>query len=221
MFDLLPHLIIIGIATALEPVQLVTFIAVLSSTHGIRAGWAFLTGWLASLFTVALLTWVAAARLGRYASDVVQRRGVRRTTLVIELVLGVSLLVYALHRSRRGPHPHKESRLSIRGNSLTITHAAVVGLLIPPWPLVVAGAVDVVRADVGAAGSVVAMLVFMAAATSTLGAMQLVAVRSPVSSARQLARLREWLEPHSDRLITVIAVLVGLWLVVHGVRRWD
>ena len=107
MFDLLPHLIVIGIATALEPVQLVTFIAVLSSTHGLRAGWAFLAGWVVSLLTVTAITWVAAAEVAQYASDVTQRRGVRRATLAIELILGVGLLAFGLYRIRH--HPDRKS----------------------------------------------------------------------------------------------------------------
>ena len=220
MLDLLSHLLIIGLATAVEPVQVLTFIAVLSSTHGIRSGWAFLAGWLTSLLTVSFLTWVAAARISRYASDVTQRRGVRQTVLIVEVALGVSLLLYALYRTRRHPGPVRPSRLGAPGSTLTTTHAAVVGLLIPPWPLIIAGAVDVLRSDIGFAHSLIAMAVFVAAATSTIAAMQLWAVRSPKSSMDHLARVRAWIEPHSEHLVTILAVLVGVWLLVHALRRW-
>ncbi len=220
MLDLLSHLMIIGLATALEPVQVLTFIAVLSSTHGIRSGWAFIAGWLTSLLTVTFLTWVAAARISQYASDMTQRRGVRKATLIVEVVVGLCLLVYALFRVRRHPGPVHPSRIGAPGTTLTTTHAAVVGLLIPPWPLVVAGAVDVLRSDVGVTQSVVAMAVFVAASTSTIAAMQLWAVRSPKSSMDHLARVRAWMEPHSEHLVTIIAVLVGVWLLVHALRRW-
>ena len=220
MLDLLSHLMIIGLATALEPVQVLTFIAVLSSTHGIRSGWAFLAGWLTSLLTVAFLTWVAAARISQYASDMTQRRGVRKATLIVEVVVGLCLLVYALYRVRRHPGPVHPSRIGAPGTTLTTTHAAVVGLLIPPWPLIIAGAVDVLRSDVGVTQSVIAMAVFVAASTSTIAAMQLWAVRSPKSSMDHLARVRAWMEPHSEHLVTIIAVLVGIWLLVHALRRW-
>ncbi len=220
MLDLLSHLMIIGLATALEPVQVLTFIAVLSSTHGIRSGWAFLAGWLMSLLTVAFLTWVAAARISQYASDMTQRRGVRKATLIVEVVVGLCLLLYALYRVRRHPGPVHPSRIGAPETTLTTTHAAVVGLLIPPWPLIIAGAVDVLRSDVGVTQSVVAMAVFVAASTSTIAAMQLWAVRSPKSSMDHLARVRAWMEPHSEHLVTIIAVLVGIWLLVHALRRW-
>lgn len=220
MVDLLLHLIVLGLATAIEPVQVLTFIAVLSSTHGIRSGWAFIAGWIASLLGVAVLTWVASARIARYASDVSQQRGVRRGTLVVEIVVGVCLVAYAAYRIRRHPGPVHPSRLGAPGTTLTTTHAAFVGLLIPPWPLVIAGAVDVLRADVSIAGTVVAMAVFVIAATSSIAAMQLWAIRSPKSSMDHLARVRAWVEPHSEHLVTIIAVLVGVWLLVHGLRRW-
>lgn len=220
MLDLLSHLLIIGLATALEPVQVLTFIAVLSSTHGIRSGWAFIAGWLASLLTVALLMWVASARISQYASDVSQRRGVRQATLIVEVVVGSCLLLYALNRVRRHRGPVRPSRLGAPGTTLTTGHAAVVGLLIPPWPLIIAGAVDVLRSDIGVAQSFIAMAVFVAAATSTIAAMQLWAIRSPISSMAHLARVRAWMEPHSEHLVTIIAVLVGGWLVVHALRRW-
>ncbi len=220
MLDLLSHLMIIGLATAIEPVQVLTFIAVLSSTHGIRSGWAFIAGWLTSLLSVALLTWVAAARISQYASDVAQRRGVRQATLIVEVVVGFCLLLYALYRIRRHPGPVRLSRLGAPGTTLTTTHAAVVGLLIPPWPLIIAGAADVLRSDVGVAQSFIAMAAFVAAATSTIAAMQLWAIRSPKSSMDHLARVRAWMEPHSEHLVTIIAVVVGVWLLVHGLRRW-
>lgn len=218
--DLLSHLIIIGIATALEPVQVVTFIAILSSSHGIRAGWAFLAGWIASLSIVGLATWLAAARISDLTADVFEHRGVRRGFVIAELTVGVGLLLYSLWRIWRGPRPPHESRLSVRGTTLTTRHAAFVGLLIPPWPLVIAGALDVLRADVGVARSLVALVVFLAAATSLIFAMQIWAIESPESSMRHLARARAWLEPHTEHLITLIAVLVGLWLVVRSLRRW-
>ena len=220
MFDLLFHLVIIGVATALEPVQLIAYVGVISTRQGIRAGWAFLGGWIASLLTVSLLTWVAAAQVSSYASDVVERRGVRRGILAVELILGLALLAYAIYRERRGPRPAHESRLKVGGATMTTTHAALVGLLIPPWPLVAAGALDVVRAEVGVTRSVAAMLVYLVTATSTIGGMQLWAVRSPETSLDRLARIRAWLEPHAERIITVIAALVGLWLVVRVLRRW-
>ena len=220
MLDLLSHLLIIGLATAIEPVQVLTFIAVLSSTHGIRSGWAFLAGWLVSLLTVATLTWVAAARIAGYASDVSHRRGVRQATLIVEVIVGFCLLLYAFYRVRRHPGPVRPSRLGAPGSTLTTTHAALVGLLIPPWPLIIAGAADVLRSDVGVARSFIAMAVFVAAATSTIAAMQLWAVRSPRSSMNQLARVRAWMEPHSEHLVTIISVLVGVWLLIHALRRW-
>ena len=220
MLDLLSHLLIIGLATAVEPVQVLTFIAVLSSTHGIRSGWAFLVGWLASLLTVSLLTWVAAARISKYASDVTQRRGVRQATLIVEVAVGFCLLLYALYRVRRHPGPVHPSRIGAPDATLTTTHAVVVGLLIPPWPLIIAGAVDVLRSEVGVAQSLIAMAVFVAAATSTIAAMQLWAIRSPKSSMDHLARVRAWMEPHSEHLVTIIAVLVGVWLLIHALRRW-
>ena len=220
MVDLLLHLIVIGIATALEPVQLVTFVAILSSTHGIRSGWAFLAGWIASLSIIGVATWLAAARLSELTADVIERRGVRRGLVVAELTVGIGLLSYSAWRAVRAPRPPHESRFAVRGSTLTTRHALVIGVLIPPWPLVIAGALDVLRAEVGVARSLLALGVFFAAATSLLFAMQIWAIESPESSMRHLARARAWLEPHTEHIITVIALLVGLWLVVRSVRRW-
>ena len=220
MLDLLLHLVLIGIATAIEPVQLIGYVGVLSSGKGIRAGWAVLGGWIASLLIVSGLTFVAAARVSAYASSVVERRGVRRGILIAELVLAIGLLVYATYRELRHPGPPRPPRGTTGGSVVTVKQAWVVGLLIPPWPLVAAGALDVVRAEVGVPRSVVAMLVYLVAATSTIGAMQLWAVRSPETSLHRLERIRARIEPHEERIITVIAALVGVWLLLHVARRW-
>ena len=220
MIDLLAHLLVIGTAIALEPVQLVSFVAVLSSSRGLRAGWAFLAGWVGSLLSVAALTWLASAQLSDYASDVVHLRGVRRTIVVVEVALGVGLMLFAAWRVRTHFNTRHEPRLRVQAATLTVTHAALIGLLIPPWPLVIAGAVDVLRAEETLTRSVVAMLVFLGMSTSTLLAMQVWALRSPQSSMAHLGRLRAWLEPHAEHVISAIAALVGLWLMVRGLRRW-
>jgi hypothetical protein len=95
--------------------------------------------------------------------------------------------------------------------------AAGLGILMQPWPLVAAGAVTVVRADMNDVVSVVAVVLFCVLGSSVLLALQISAVASPERAAVRLAALRAWLETHRDVVITGIAVVLGAYLLVRGV----
>lgn len=217
---LVRHLLVIGVAIALEPVQIVAFIYVLCSRHGIRAGWAFISGWAVSLVAVSGLTILAAETLARYASDFARRYSLHQVVRFVELALGLGLVAYGALRLIRKAQPEKElSRLRAKLTDVSMAHAAVTGLLIPPWPLVAAGAVAVLRADLRRSISIGVVLLFCALATSSLLVLQLYAVIRHDHATRTLAALRAWVTARSRVVIGVLSIAVGVWLMVHAAHR--
>ena len=53
------NLLLIGLAVALDPLPLTSFVVVLPSKRGVRKGTAFLFGWLVSLAVVVAVTVLA------------------------------------------------------------------------------------------------------------------------------------------------------------------
>ncbi len=220
MQGLLVHLVLIGLVAALDPTDIITFIAVISSAKGVRAGWAFLSGWFASLAIVSFLTWTAASKIQRYASTFSEQQGVRRVSIGIEVLIGVALLVYSVYRVRHAEVTKGQpSRITRQTSNLDLRHAVLLGALLPPWPLIMAASADVIRSQVGAAESIFAISYFAGLCTAPLAIIQLWSVRSPETSLKHIQRLRGWLEPHAEHIVTLFAVLAGAWLLMHAASQ--
>ena len=95
--------------------------------------------------------------------------------------------------------------------------AMVLGVLLQPWPLVAAGAVDVSEAQLSNVWSIVGLVAFCVIGSASLLIMEGYAVASPERSGAALDRLRAWLEGHRDTAITVLAAVIGAWLMLKGV----
>ena len=92
-------------------------------------------------------------------------------------------------------------------------------MALQPWPLVAAGAADVTRADLSNAWSIVALVLFCVVATSVLATMEIYSLAAPAAAAAKLDRLHSWIDRHRARAITILAAIVGSYLVVKGVLQ--
>ena len=104
-----------------------------------------------------------------------------------------------------------------RLDGLNVGGAAVLGVLLQPWPLVAAGAIDVSQAQLSSTWSVIGLVAFCIVGSASLLIMEGYALASPENSRAALKRLRAWLEGHRDQAITVLAAVIGAWLLIKGV----
>lgn len=179
-----------------------------------------MAGWLTSFTLVAFLTWTAAAKIQHYASSLSQQQDVRRVAVVVEVLIGLALLVYSAVRVRRSEAAKgAPSRITQQTANLDLRHAVLLGALLPPWPLIMAASADVIRTQVSVAESVFAILYFAGLCTAPLAIIQLWSVRSPETSLKYMQRLRGWLEPHAEHIVTLFAVLAGAWLLIHAASQ--
>lgn len=211
---ILGDLLVTAVAIAVEPLPLLTFILALASANGARAGWAYLAGWALSLVVVVgVVVGVTGGKGLRPGSSP------SAATFAADIVLGVALVALGLlYRHRNRDAPPAPPKLLARVESMGLGWAVLLGVLMQPWPLVAAGAVTVLRADMGRGTSIAAVVLFCVLASSVLLTLQLFAVLSPKRAERRLARLRAWLETHRSAVITGIAVLVGAYLAARGVN---
>jgi hypothetical protein len=205
-------LVLTALAITFQPLPLLAFILVLSADRGLRKGLAFLAGWLLSLIVVIA---VAVALTG---GQPVQTNSAPSTAgLAIKLAIGVFLVVWGAHHRKKIGRPMTQPKWMGRLDTISLPFAVGLGAFLQPWPLVFAGAVTVLDAQVANAGEVAALVGFCLLASSTLLAIELHAAFSPEAARRRLASLRQWISSHRDQAVVVISLLLGFWLMGNSI----
>ncbi len=92
-------------------------------------------------------------------------------------------------------------------------HAVVIAAIVQPWPLVAAAAAIVVEAKLSSAETYISLFLFCLIATSSVLVIEIYAVFRPERSHALLARIKTWIDTHTDQAIIIVSVLLGLWLI--------
>ena len=204
-------LLLIGLAITLEPIPLTTFILVLSSERGVRKGAAFIFGWLASLAIVVAVTIL-----------ITENKPPKPNTeptlaaLAVKIAIGVVLLLIALRQRRRMARPRRPKnppKWQTGVDNMSPWFAILLAPLTQPWGLVAAGVTDIVGAKLSSFESYLGLLFFCLVATSTFLAMEIYAGFWPTQAQAFLARLRNWMDTHTDQVIIIVSTLLGFWLI--------
>lgn len=114
-----------------------------------------------------------------------------------------------------GGHAPRAHSLPGRG----VSAAAVLAVLLQPWPLVIAGVALVAEADVSSVASVVSLVLFCLLSTASILAMEGYMVFDHARATARLAALREWLNRNRDPVLAVLALCAGVLLMAKGVYQ--
>jgi Sap, sulfolipid-1-addressing protein len=205
------ELFLIGLAVTLDPLPLTAFMIVLPSRRGVRKGAAFVFGWLASLAAVVTITVLATGNNPPKPSTAPSL-----ASLAVKIVLGVVLVVIGLRRERGRGHPRppkKPPRWQARVDNMSVWWAMGLAPTLQPWILAGAGAATVVEAKLSDWGSYLALFGYCVLASASYLAMEIYTVVRPEKSHAMLVRLRAWIDGHTDQVIVVGSLIVGLWLI--------
>ena len=203
-------LVLLGLIISAEPLPLIGFILVLSTKRGLRNGAAFIAGWIACLLVVIVATLLLTG-----GSPPKRSSSPGTAILVGKLLFGLVLVGFGLVRwlRRSAPQADKpEPAWMHRVDQLRPAGAAWLGVLLQPWPLVVAGAAIILDADLAQLSTVVSLVGFVALSTWSFAAMEVLFLRNPDPTRERLGRLRSWLNVHRGALVSALAVVVGAWL---------
>ncbi|RPF37813.1 GAP family protein [Streptomyces sp. TLI_185] len=215
VFDLL----LIALAITLDPLPLMAFVLVVASVRGVRTGLAFISGWMTCFVAVIVLVLTVT---GGQPPD--RRSPPSTANLAIKVAIGVSLVVYGIHRHRKAghhdpsptvtsaPNGRSSSFLTSRMDRGALWPAAGLAVLLQPWALVAAGAVTVVEADGSDPTTWLVLIAYCIVATATLLAAELYVVFKPASARHRLRELRSWMQGHAEQAIVYGSVVVGLLL---------
>jgi hypothetical protein len=208
-------LVLIGLAITLEPIPLTTFILVLASKGGVRKGAAFIFGWLLSLAIVIACTILLTQNKPPKPSTAPSL-----AALAAKLAIGAGLVVIAIRYYRKlgkPKPPKKPPKWQTHIDNMTPWFAIGLGPLTQPWGLVAAGVSVIVEAKLSSWESYLALVVFCVIATSVILAMEIYAGFRPQPAQEFLARMRHWIDTHTDQVIIIVSLVLGFWLVANSI----
>ncbi len=217
--ELILPVLLLGLLASLSPATIVVFLLVLGTARARVNAAAFLFGWGLSL------TLVFAGSYSLATSGVSETDGGRMSVYVLEIALGVVLLGLAVRLWRRkdrtprvsGTPTWGASRFNRSMQGLTPAGATVVGILKQPWAITTAAALVVVHSQPTTVKVLIAFVLFTIASTATVTAMFLYYTRKPGEAKTRLAAMRDQVVSAWPATGAVVGMLVGIFLVVHGV----
>jgi threonine/homoserine/homoserine lactone efflux protein len=208
-------LILLGLAIALDPLPLTAFIVVLPSKRGLRKGAAYLFGWLVSLAIVVTVTVLATGNNPPKPNTVPSL-----ASLAVKIAIGTFLVRIAIRQRRRRGLPKKRKKPPKWQEHVDIMSPWFAMGLAPalqPWTLIAAGAATVVEAKLSSWESYLALIGFCVLASASYIAMEIYAGFKPDQSQAFLARIRTWMETHTDQAIITGCLLLGFWLIASSI----
>jgi threonine/homoserine/homoserine lactone efflux protein len=205
-------LVLIGVAIALDPLPLTAFLVVLPSERGVRKGAAFVFGWLVSLAIVVTVTVLATGN-----NPAQPNTAPSQAALAVKIAIGAGLVAIAVrHIRRRGrpKPPKKPPKWQAHVDSMSPWFAMALAPTLQPWALIGAGAATVMEAKLSSWESYLALFLYCVLASSSYLAMEIYAGLRPDKSQALLARLKGWINAHTDQVIIFGSLILGLWLIV-------
>jgi hypothetical protein len=181
----------------------------------VRKGAAFVFGWLVSLAIVVTITVLATGNNPPKSNTVPSL-----ASLAVKIAIGAVLVVIAVrHRRKMGQpkKPKKPPKWQASVDKMSPWFALGLAPALQPWGLIAAGAATVVEAKLSSWESYLALFGFCVLASSTYVGMEIYAAVRPEQSQALLARLRKWIDSHTDQVIIYGSLILGFWLIANSI----
>jgi threonine/homoserine/homoserine lactone efflux protein len=204
-------LVLIGLVITLEPIPLTAFLLVLASKGGVRKGAAFIFGWLASLAIV-----VAGTVLVTGNKPPQPNTAPSLAALAVKIAIGMALLVIAGRQWRKMGKPKKPKKTpkwQTGIDNMSPWYAMGLAPLTQPWGLVAVGVATITEAKLSSWQSYIALFLFCLVSTAVYLVLEIYAGFRPERSQALLTSTRTWIDTHTDQVIIVVSLVLGLWLV--------
>ena len=218
----LTSVILLGLACAANPWGIMMAVLLLNAKRGLWVVWTFVAAWIAAIsVTMALLL------LG-FGSTSTSSNTTSKAVSIVEIVIGLALLGFGARsllkarRARSSPATEKLEQKQpgwLRAIAeISIVGAFLLGIYSATYPVVVAAAGEILRADVSAADQTTLAVTFVIVGSSTVIAVAALGTFAPSRSEAFLARMRAWLTIHNSEVLTAILLLFGVALISRGIQ---
>jgi Sap, sulfolipid-1-addressing protein len=211
-----PNLVLLGVAVALDPLPLMAFLVVLPSKQGIRKGAGFVFGWLASLVSVIAVTVLATGNNPPKPDTAPSLAGV-----AVKIAIGIILVAIAIRRRRRRGRPRKPKKppkWQAHVDSMSPWYAMGLAPVLQPWGLIGAAAATVMEARLSSAQTYLTLFLFCVLGSASYLAMEIYASVRPGKSQVLLAGFGTWIDAHTDQVIIWGSLILGFWLIANGIN---
>jgi hypothetical protein len=218
----LTSVILLGLACAANPWGIMMAVLLLNAKRGLWVVWTFVAAWIAAIsVTMALLL------LG-FGSTSTSSSTTSKAVSIVEIVIGLALLGFGARsllkarRARSSPATEKLEQKQpgwLRAIAeISIVGAFLLGIYSATYPVVVAAAGEILRADVSAADQTTLAVIFVIVGSSTVIAVAALGTFAPSRSEAFLARMRAWLTVHNSEVLTAILLVFGVALIARGIQ---
>ena len=218
----LTSVILLGLACAANPWGIMMAVLLLNAKRGLWVVWTFVAAWIAAIsVTMALLL------LG-FGSTSTSSNTTSKAVSIVEIVIGLALLGFgarSLLKARRAKSspPTEDAEQKQPGwlraiAEISIVGAFLLGIYSATYPVVVAAAGEILRADVSAADQTTLAVTFVIVGSSTVIAVAALGTFAPSRSEAFLARMRAWLTLHNSEVLTAILLVFGVALIARGIQ---
>lgn len=216
--SLLTTLIPLALVIAVSPLSVIPAVLVLHAPQPRPAGLAFLGGWILGLVAQTVIFVEASGALGD-----MHKSSPPTWASWLRVVLGSGLILFGIYRwvTRRS---HTESPAWMRSfSTMRPRRAAITGLVLTVVRLEVllmclAAGLAIGTSHHDDVDKLMAALVFLAVAASTVAIPILAYVAAGHRLDDLMERVKTWMEKNNAAMLAVILVLIGLMVLHNGIR---
>jgi threonine/homoserine/homoserine lactone efflux protein len=204
-----------AVGIAVSPIPIIAIIVILFSQRARINGPVFLLGWLVGLTTLSILIYVLASAATSGADD-----GADESPTWWRVVLGVLLIVLAI-RKFRGANDGDEPKWMGGVDHISPGRAFVLAALLSsvnPKNLVltIGGVTALVGLDLTGTEAGAGIAAFVLVASSTIGISVGYYLMGGEGARHNLERLRAWMSTHSNAVMGVLVLIIGVLLISKG-----
>jgi hypothetical protein len=210
----LASVVLLGLACAANPWGMMIAILLLDARRGHGVVWTYVLAWSGSISVV-----IAALLAGLGAVFASGSDSANTAVSWILLVLGVVLLGFGVRRllSPQGEAAPAETPRWLRAiENISYPAAFVLGIYSATYPMVIAAAGEILRADTTTGETAALAALFVVLGSSSVVAVAALGTFVPHRSAAFLDRMRSWVTAHNRAVITAILLVLGVFLAARG-----
>jgi hypothetical protein len=212
----LASVVLLGLACAANPWGIMIAILLLDARRGHGVVWTYVLAWSGSISVV-----IAALLAGLGAVFASGSDSANTAVSWILLVLGVVLLGFGVRRllSPQDEATPAETPRWLRAiENISYPAAFVLGIYSATYPMVIAAAGEILRADTTTGETAALAALFVVLGSSSVVAVAALGTFAPRRSAAFLDRMRAWVTAHNRAVITAILLVLGVFLAARGLE---
>lgn len=212
----LASVLVLGIGCAANPWGIMIAILLLDARRGHGIVWTYVLAWTGAISVVLVALLAGIGAVFESGSD-----SANTAVSWLELAIGVVLIGFGVRRllGPRGEGAPTETPRWLRAiENISYPAAFLLGIYSATYPLVIAAAGEILRADTSSAETTALVVLFIVLGSSSVAGVAALGTFAPHRSAAFLERMRAWVTAHNRAVITTIVLVLGGYLAARGLQ---